>query len=83
MKNELKEKLRSSFDSVSISKGIVTVRQGFFYRMNKTSDDLVNKVKTLFPQAKIIDSGEIWKPFKGGATVKNKSHWFVKFIVEE
>jgi hypothetical protein len=32
---------------------------------------------------RIIDSGEQWKPFRGGDTLKQGSHWWVKFSIIE
>ena len=68
-------------DTVSMKGGIYTIRDGFFYTGGRTADDLVNKVRRAFPRARIIDSGEVWMPFKGGASVANQSHWYVKFTL--
>jgi len=76
---EVKEKVGS--DSYSCKGGVFTVRQGFFYRHGKTSEDLRNKVLAAFPSAVIIDSGEVYKPFRSWATLANQSHWYVKFTV--
>jgi hypothetical protein len=61
------------------------IRQGFYYQNGKTAKDLENRLVTELNTAciehKIIDSGQIWKPFKGGSTIANSSHWYVKFIV--
>jgi hypothetical protein len=69
-------------DSASIRNGVVTVRDEFFYRHGRTAADLVADVLRAFPNATILDSGEIWKPFNGGASTANSSHWFVKFTVD-
>lgn len=77
------------FDSVSISKGIVTVRRGFFYRHGGTAEGFTAKVleavREEFPRTEfeVVDSGEVWKPFKGGASTANQSHWFVKMKLAE
>jgi hypothetical protein len=68
-------------DSVSQKDGVFTVRRGFFYTGGKTSEDFANAVKAVFPTAVVIDSGEVWTPFRGGATVAKQSHWWVKFTV--
>ena len=78
---EIKEAL--NFDSYSVKDGVFTVRKGFFYTMGKTSQNYVNQVKGAFPQAKILDHSEIWKAFRGGASVANQSHFYVKFTFEE
>lgn len=80
---EVKEKL-GWMDSVGKKKnGNFVVRQGFFYKMGKTIDRYIEAVKAEFPNAKIIDSGEVWKPFRGGASLANQSHFFVEFKLEE
>ena len=68
-------------DQVVLSKGIFTVRHGFYYTHGFTAEKLVEHVKCAYPHATILDSGEIWKPFKGGASVARQSHWFVKFTL--
>jgi hypothetical protein len=78
---EVKQKLH--VDSYSLKNDIYTVRKGFYYKMGKSTKDLENKVLEAFPNAKIIDSGEIDKPFCGGASVANNSHWYVKFMLPE
>jgi hypothetical protein len=80
---KIRETLNYAADTVSIRKGIVTIRMGFFFTHGFSEDRLVAKVKTSYPTATIIDSGEIWKPFRGGATVAQGSHWFVKFTIPE
>ncbi len=70
-------------DGCSIRNGVVTIRIGFFYTHGRTTQTWVDKVKESFPTATIVDSGEVWKPFKGGASLKAQSHWFVKFTVPE
>ncbi len=75
---EIKEEL-PYFDTYSLKNGIFTVRKGFFYTFGKNIEIYEDMVKNAFPNAKIIDSQEIWKPFRGGASIANSSHWFVKF----
>lgn len=72
-----------SVDQVSLRYGVFTVRRGFFYTHGFTADGLVANVKAAFPNACIIDSGEVWKPFRGSASVAQQSHWFVKFTLNE
>ena len=69
-------------DQVQVVLGkIFTVRRGFYYTHGFTAEKLVEQVKCAYPHATILDSGEIWKPFKGGASVARQSHWFVKFTL--
>ena len=66
-------------DSVSKRNGLFTVRRGFFYTHGRNAEYLVNAVKRAFPGVQVRDFGEVWKPFRGGASVAAQSHWFVVF----
>lgn len=74
---QVNEKL--NVDQVTLRNGIYTMRQEFYYRHGTTADDYVAKVKAAFPNAEILEKGEVWKPFRGSATIAQSSHWFVKF----
>ena len=83
----LRKTLRT--DSISKRGDVFTARKGFFYTSGKTAEDFAqsieSQVKQIFRNRKIAvieDSGEVWKPFRGGATISQSSHWFVKFRVE-
>lgn len=76
---EIKKKI--SADTYSIKNGVVTLRWGFFYTMGVTAQHKENAVRKAFPQAVILDRGEVWKAFRGGASIANQSHWFVKFTL--
>jgi len=79
---EVRKRLAGYVDTVSQSKGVFTVRRGFFYRHNTTSALLASAVATKIPGATVLDHDEVNKAFRGGATVANQSHWWVKFQVE-
>lgn len=66
-------------DDASASKGVFTVRRGFYYRNGGSAEKLAERVLVAFPAAKIVAQGEVNKPFKGGAPLAKQSHWFVKF----
>jgi hypothetical protein len=68
-------------DSASKRGNVFTVRKGFFYTGGATAENFVARVKEAFPTAVVVDKGEVWKPFKGGASVAQQSHWFVSFTL--
>ena len=75
---------KANIRAESISKrkdGTVIIRRGFFYRNGYTAErfaEYIHKaLATAGLSATIVDQGEIWKPFRGGGTVANSSHWFV------
>ena len=69
--------------AVSLHKGIWTVREGYFYRHGRSAETLVKKVQGIFPQAHIIDQGDHWANFNGGASLKASSHFWVQFKIGE
>ena len=77
--SEIKEKL--NVDTISRKENIYTVRKEYFYRFGKDEDTIVEKILVLFPTAKIIDKGDHFAPFRGGASTANSSHWYVKFSI--
>jgi len=73
-----------SVDGMSISKtGEITVRRGFFYRLGMSAEKFRDSVVEKFPEARILDFGEKYRPFRGGASVKASSHFFVTFTMPE
>ncbi len=69
-------------DSVGVNKaGDVVVRHEFFYRHGGTAekyrDCIVKQLQVFGIEVTVVDSGEVWKAFRGGASVANQSHWFV------
>jgi hypothetical protein len=68
-------------DTASKNGEVYTVRRSFFYTHGRTAADLEKAVFAAYPQAVVIEAGEVWKPFRGGASVAQQSHWFVKFTL--
>jgi hypothetical protein len=66
-------------DTVSHKNGVFTVRREFFYTNGYTSVKLAETIMAAIPGAEPIDHGEVWKPFRGGESTRNSSHWWVKF----
>lgn len=63
-------------------RGLTIIRCGFYYRNNFTSEMFANKVSRVLTEAnltfKVVDHGEVWKPFRGGARLADQTHWWVK-----
>ena len=78
---EIEKMLGSDFDTVSKRNGIFTIRKGYFYTYGKSEQDLVNTIELKIPFVKVIDSGNYCAPFKGGASIANQSHWWVRFTI--
>lgn len=67
---------------VSHNKGLTIIRKGFYYTSGYTSAQFSNKITNILTKAgitiKVVGHGEVWKPFRGGASVAQSSHWWVK-----
>ena len=65
------------------SKGVFRYHQSYFYGVTKSADALVNRVKEKIPNAIIIDSGNHFHEFVGGAKSGSAqdSYLWVKFTV--
>lgn len=84
--NELRETL-GIYNSEALTKyrGVYTYRAGFFYTFgndhHKVRENLVQALNKAGINANILGSGEQWKPFRGGDSLKQGSHWWVKFEI--
>lgn len=72
-----------SADTASVKNGVFTVRRSFFYTSGGSAEKFAERVLVAFPTAVILDKGEVWKAFRGGSTVAQGSHWFVKFTIDD
>jgi hypothetical protein len=68
-------------DTLSKSGGHYIVRKQYFYRMGNSEENLKNNVLKVFPNAKIVEIGDHYASFRGGASVAASSHFWVKFDV--
>lgn len=81
---EIKEALVGKYDSIGKNKlGEITVRRGFYYRHGCDSDKYREAVSQRLTDNGInhalIDAGEHLTDFRGGASIRNQSHWYVTF----
>jgi len=67
--------------TLSIRKGVVTFRKGFFYTHGNSAVKYAEAIKRVFPQANILETQDIWTAFRGGASVAKSSHFLVKFEI--
>jgi hypothetical protein len=75
-------------DAVSKNKdGHIVVRDTFFYKAGRTSEGHTHKVKKALDAAgikhSIVDDGEHWAPFRGGASVAKSSHFYTHVKLHE
>ena len=82
--SEVRELLKGcNFHVISVRKGIYTVKTGFFYRNSLSPDVMKQKVLSKIPSATILDAGEHWHAFVGGAKPGSAqdSYMWVKFTI--
>jgi len=81
--NQVKSLLSSKgiyCDTLSKSKGNFILRKGFFYTHGNDSYKIAQRIKEAFGnEIEIIETDDIWKPFRGGVTVAQGSHFKVVF----
>lgn len=80
----VREALGSYVDSIGKNKaGDIVVRKGFFYThgmdSERFSSHCLKRIREAGFDVIVMDSGEVWKPFRGGASVACSSHWYVTF----
>jgi hypothetical protein len=80
--SQLREVLAGA-DSVGKKKnGTVMIRRGYFYRNGMNADSflesVVQQLNNKGIKVEVVDFGDVWKPFRGSASVSRSSHWFVE-----
>ncbi len=82
---EIKERLYQYFDTFSFKSGIYTIKRSYYWGISKTGETLSEKVTKTIPNANIIDYGNHWHAFVGGAKTggPQDSYLWVKFTVKD
>lgn len=67
-------------DSIGTCKEGVILRLGFYYTNGRTAAQfeamVMSGLKRAGLQPELVRSGEVWAPFRGGASVARNSHWY-------
>ena len=85
---KVREALEGVVDTVGKNKvGNLVVRREFFYTHGYTAEKFVQAVSAALNKAdilyRVVDSGETWKAFRGGASTANQSHWWVEIQLQK
>jgi len=72
-KRQIKKRLDGYFDSITVSKGIFTVKRHYIWGRERTGEDEAKRVRDYIPTAKVIAFGN---------SEKDK-YFYVKFKFEE
>jgi len=78
---DIKVRLNDHVDVVSFRDGTFTVKKSYYWGATKDGSNLADKVKALIPEATILDYGNHYHGFVGGAKSGSPqdSYWWVKF----
>jgi len=79
--SKVRAALEYSVETVGKNKdGNIVVRKGFFYTHGASAESFAHvvrlKLRAAGLKAEVVESGEVWRPFRGGANTANSSHWF-------
>ena len=82
--SEIRSLLNPHCDMVSKKRnGNIICRKGFYYTHGYCAADLEQEISIALRDKQIkfqiIDSGEYWTAFRGGAPIQRQSHWYVEF----
>ena len=79
---EIKERLDGIADTVRKQRnGRYIARKGFFYRHGFSGEQFAMKIEVALPGVTVTGCGEVWKDFRGGASVANQSHFWAEFEI--
>jgi hypothetical protein len=78
---DIKVRLNDQVDVVSFRDGIFTVKKSYYWGVSKDGSNLADMVKKFIPEATILDYGNHYHGFVGGAKSGSPqdSYWWVKF----
>lgn len=78
---DIKDKLGRYADVVSVRNGIYTVKKSYFWGSMKDGSELALNVQTILPKVKVIDYGNHFHHFVGGAKPGSSkdSYYYCKF----
>ena len=75
---EVKELLCGTYDTVSRNKdGNIVIRRGYFYRNGMDGQKFGERImEKLGGAVTLVECGDHWAPFRGGASVARSSHFY-------
>jgi hypothetical protein len=80
---EARAKLAEKFKLSTYSRGVFKVKKSYYWGFTKSGDELIPAVKAIFPDAEILQSGNHFHAFVGGAKSGSAqdSYWWLTFKV--
>lgn len=72
-------------ESISMRNNIYTFRKTYYYTNGGSPEKFAESIKQRVLELsknrltiEVVETGNHWAPFKGGASIRNSSHWWVK-----
>jgi hypothetical protein len=80
---EIRQQLGQLFDTFSCRGGVYTIKKSYYWGFTEDGSALADKVKKKLPSADVLDYGNHWHPFVGGAKSGSSqdSYYYCKFKV--
>ena len=81
---QVKKALEMVSDKISVRNGVYTIKKSYFYGFGKDGSELAKKVESKLDNAVVIDYGNHWHPFVGGAKSGSSkdSYLYCKFYIK-
>lgn len=81
----IKNILQDIADVVSFRNNIFTVKKSYYWGFGKDGSEFADKIQKMIPNAKIVDYGNHWHAFVGGAKPGSPqdSYYFCKFQIPQ
>jgi len=74
-------------DQITTKNGNILVRKGYFYSSGGSEEKLASRITPILDSMNIkytiVDKGNVWRSFKGGAPIAKQSHWYVEIKINE
>lgn len=78
---EVKEAIGATADVLSVRHGVFTAKKSYYWGFTDDGGKYADKIKKLIPEAEVVDYGNHWHPFRGGAKPGSSrdSYFYCKF----
>ena len=78
---QVREVVSNVADTLSVRQGVFTVKKSYYWGVTQGGSALADKIKSLLPEAFILDYGNHYHGFVGGAKSGSSkdSYFWVKF----
>ena len=81
---EVKQALEMVSDKISVRNGVYTIKKSYYWGISEDGSALAKKVESKLDKAVVLDYGNHWHPFVGGAKSGSSkdSYLYCKFYIK-